>query len=118
MALLDATKVSRRKKTLSPEQISKLQKLAETLQGRPLPNVRVSEAQFVEKYFHPHLNVEWVDGEVAEQKQRRNPDVLFISKSRLADLHSTYFDGAPDLAMEIVSPDGVLRDLRDKFLAY
>jgi Uma2 family endonuclease len=51
-------------------------------------------------------------------KQRRNPDVLFISRNRENIIKHTHIDGAPDLVMEIVSPDSENRDRRDKFLAY
>jgi Uma2 family endonuclease len=51
-------------------------------------------------------------------KQRRNPDVLFISRNREKIIKHSYIDGAPDLVMEIVSPDSENRDRRDKFLAY
>jgi Uma2 family endonuclease len=52
------------------------------------------------------------------RRRRRVPDLLFISKPRLHLLKSTYLDGAPDLAIEIISPDSVSRDLRDKYLDY
>lgn len=49
---------------------------------------------------------------------RRIPDIAFISQAKLAGLAVTYFEGAPDLVIEIVSPDSVGRDWRDKFLEY
>lgn len=49
---------------------------------------------------------------------RRVPDVLYVSGRRLSSLHRTYFDGAPDLAVEIVSPDSEARDWREKYLEY
>lgn len=51
-------------------------------------------------------------------KQRRNPDVMFIAKSRGHIIKQTYIDGAPDLVMEIVSPDSEARDWRYKHNAY
>jgi Uma2 family endonuclease len=48
----------------------------------------------------------------------RVPDVMFIAKSRLGKLERTYFDGAADLAVEIVSPDSVDRDRSEKFSEY
>lgn len=54
----------------------------------------------------------------ASQRRRRVPDILFLSKDRASLLRSTYLDGAPDLAIEIVSPDSQSRDRREKFLEY
>lgn len=49
---------------------------------------------------------------------RREPDILFVRKSRLHLLKQTYLDGPPDLAMEIVSPSSESRDWREKYLEY
>jgi Uma2 family endonuclease len=54
----------------------------------------------------------------ARRKQRRVPDVMFISNARRQRIRSTYIDGAPDLIVEIVSPDSRNRDRRDKYFAY
>lgn len=150
----------RRSGPISEEELQRFWDLAEQLQGRPLPGVRVTEKEFEARYWDEDLNAEWVDGEVivmapvsgehsdlniwllrlfcefvdhhdlgivraiefqirlAAVRQRRNPDVLFISKSRLSKLRPTYLEGAPDLAMEIVSPDSVARDWREKHEAY
>jgi len=50
--------------------------------------------------------------------RRRTPDVLFIAKRRLEIVHFNYADGPPDLVMEVVSPDSISQDFRDKFLDY
>ena len=50
--------------------------------------------------------------------QRRLPDVLFVSRDREHLFTRTYLDGPPDLAVEVVSPDSVDRDRREKFAAY
>jgi len=47
----------------------------------------------------------------------RGPDVSFVRKSRLQNLDE-YFDGAPDLAVEIVSPGDDASDLREKIQQY
>jgi Uma2 family endonuclease len=52
------------------------------------------------------------------QRRRRVPDILFIAKERLGLLRENHFEGAPDLAMEIISPDSRERDRRDKFADY
>ncbi len=45
---------------------------------------------------------------------RRIPDLMFLSKARLEIVREQYVEGAPDLVVEIVSPDSVARDWRDK----
>lgn len=49
---------------------------------------------------------------------RRIPDLMFISKGNKGQLKRTEFDGAPDLVVEIVSPDSVVRDWREKYFEY
>lgn len=49
---------------------------------------------------------------------RRMPDLMFISNERRHLLHAAHFEGAPDLAMEIVSDDSVERDWRTKYHEY
>ena len=51
-------------------------------------------------------------------RRRRVPDVLFITKERQHLLRPNHFEGAPDLAIEVVSPDSEDRDRRDKYLDY
>jgi Uma2 family endonuclease len=48
----------------------------------------------------------------------RVPDLLFVARERAHLIKETYLDGAPDLVMEIVSPDSVARDWREKYLDY
>jgi Uma2 family endonuclease len=50
--------------------------------------------------------------------RRRLPDVLFVSKARLGIVKENHVEGAPDLIMEIVSPESESRDWRDKYLDY
>ena len=49
---------------------------------------------------------------------RRVPELLFISNERLGIVQPNHLEGAPDLAMEIVSPDSVERDWREKYSEY
>lgn len=51
-------------------------------------------------------------------RRRRVPDVVFVAQSRLEIVRPTFIDGAPDLIMEIVSPDSVGRDWRTKYQEY
>jgi Uma2 family endonuclease len=49
---------------------------------------------------------------------RRVPDLLFVAKARADMIQPTLIEGAPDLIVEIVSPDSVERDWREKYLEY
>jgi Uma2 family endonuclease len=46
------------------------------------------------------------------------PDLAFVKADRVHLLKRGYVDGAPDLAVEIVSPDSVQRDYEDKRRLY
>jgi Uma2 family endonuclease len=48
----------------------------------------------------------------------REPDILFISNARQGNIERTHLKGPADLAIEIVSPDSVTRDRRDKYREY
>lgn len=47
-----------------------------------------------------------------------SPDVFFLSESRRHLMRPTYLDGAPDLVVEIVSPESQLRDKQEKLQNY
>jgi Uma2 family endonuclease len=142
----------------SSDDLADLWELAERLQGRPLPNVRLTEWQFEEEFRD--IKAEWVDGEViimapvsgehsdiniwllrlfsqivedgdlglvrgpefparfSSIRRWRSPDIMFIGKSKFSKLHPTHLDGAPDLVVEIISPDSGARDWRDKYSDY
>ena len=51
-------------------------------------------------------------------KLRRQPDVAFVSKSRLDIIRPNHIEGPPDLCIEVVSPDNPARDYRIKFNEY
>ncbi len=48
----------------------------------------------------------------------REPDLFFIKKENLHIVKPTFVKGAPDLAVEIISPESVERDTIDKFGEY
>jgi Uma2 family endonuclease len=52
---------------------------------------------------------------LGELRCRRVPDLFFVSKERLDRIQSNHFEGAPDLVMEIASPDSMARDWREKY---
>ena len=53
-----------------------------------------------------------------EEGPSREPDLLFISKENLENLSSKRFSGAPDLAVEIISPGSLYIDRDKKFREY
>jgi Uma2 family endonuclease len=48
----------------------------------------------------------------------REPDLVFVSNERAGIIGETYLSGPADLAVEVVSPDSVVRDRGDKFEEY
>ncbi|MCL4247117.1 MAG: Uma2 family endonuclease [Anaerolineae bacterium] len=48
----------------------------------------------------------------------RAPDAAYISKARAPELTSTYFKGAPDLAVEVISPNDKATDVQEKIDEY
>lgn len=49
---------------------------------------------------------------------RRVPDLIFVAKERMEIVQERFVQGAPDLAIEIVSADSMSRDWREKYLEY
>jgi Uma2 family endonuclease len=54
----------------------------------------------------------------ANVRRGREPDLLFILKRNLTNLKRNFLDGPADLAIEIVSPESVLRDRGAKYAEY
>jgi len=48
----------------------------------------------------------------------RSPDIIFVAKENLHRLTANYLDGAPDIAVEIISPESRGRDRGEKFYEY
>ncbi len=55
---------------------------------------------------------------LARERRGREPDLFFVAKSRLDRLEGSFFDGAGDLVIEIISPESIERDTVDKFGEY
>ena len=52
---------------------------------------------------------------------KRSPDISFVSKERLVGLKRLpkgFFDGAPDLVVEIISPDNTFEEIHNKIEEY
>lgn len=52
---------------------------------------------------------------------KRSPDVSFVSKERLKGLKRPprgFFEGSPDLAVEILSPGNTVEEIHDKIVEY
>ncbi len=77
----------------------------------------------VMRLFAEHFERGWVYGPEFQirfeaQHLRRVPDILFVSKEHADIIRPNHVEGAPDLVIEIVSPDSVVRDWREKYLEY
>lgn len=62
--------------------------------------------------FNPPFDVVFTTHEVVQ------PDLVFVSKEREHIITDANIQGAPDLAVEILSPSSVRRDWQDKFRMY
>lgn len=52
------------------------------------------------------------------EEETYQPDIIFISNERLAIIEETRINGAPDLVVEILSPNTGYYDLRSKYKVY
>lgn len=55
---------------------------------------------------------------LSRRNRYRIPDIYFVSHSREHIIEATMLREAPDLVVEIVSPDSAARDWRDKYYEY
>lgn len=51
-------------------------------------------------------------------RRGREPDIQFIAKTNLSRINRNFLDGPADIAIEIVSPESVLRDRGTKYAEY
>jgi Uma2 family endonuclease len=71
------------------------------------------EARNLGNVFGPEVLVR-----LPRQRRLRMPDLAFVSRARSDIVQSMRIVGAPDLIMEVVSPESVSRDWRDKYVEY
>ncbi len=74
--------------------------------------------EFVDRQSLGQALAEPVQIRFARLRRRRSPDIIFIAAARSDIIRHAHIEGAPDLILEIVSPDSQSRDRRDKFLEY
>jgi Uma2 family endonuclease len=55
---------------------------------------------------------------IESAKSGREPDLLFVRRERAHLIEKTYLNGPADLVVEIVSPESVERDRKEKFMEY
>jgi Uma2 family endonuclease len=55
---------------------------------------------------------------LSRRRRFRIPDILFVAKDREGIIEPTMLRAPPDMVVEIVSPDSVSRDWRDKYTEY
>jgi len=51
-------------------------------------------------------------------RRSREPDIFFVRREKLPRLKETFFDGSPDVIVEIVSPESHTRDYKVKYMEY
>lgn len=103
---------------------------AEYIDGEVIVHSPVSNRQsristflssIIQFYIDQHnLGIIWADNFQVRPRPglRRIPDLIFISAENQVVVTNSEVDGAPDLVVEIVSPDSVERDWRVKYLEY
>jgi Uma2 family endonuclease len=85
--------------------------------GRIAMNIGVSLAQFVRTHGLGAVYAAETGFKIASDPDTvRAPDAAFVSEARLKTMASQrgYWPGAPDLAVEVVSPDDTYVDVQDK----
>jgi Uma2 family endonuclease len=55
---------------------------------------------------------------LAPARSRRVPDTMFVQTSRESIIKPNHLEGPPDLIIEVVSPESIARDYREKYLDY
>lgn len=73
---------------------------------------------FVEHNHLGEIRTEPFTVKLPQQNVVYSPDIFFVADERLHLLQPTHFDGAPDLVIEIVSPESRRRDWGEKLENY
>lgn len=87
-------------------------------------NISAYLCGLIELYVRPRKQGVTCDSSTAftlKSGNKRSPDVSFISKERLQGvrrLPKGYFQGAPDLAVEVISPNNTFEEMHDKLVEY
>jgi len=97
----------------------------EVIVHSPVSNKHCRIATFLTTILQLHidqhqLGIVWADNFQVRPRPglRRIPDLIFVSVENQVVVTNSEVDGAPDLVVEIVSPDSVERDWRVKYLEY
>ena len=56
--------------------------------------------------------------EIDDEIIGREPDIFFVSNEKSDRLMKQFYDGAADLVIEVISPESITRDTKDKFEEY
>ena len=73
---------------------------------------------FVKQYNLGRVLVAPFEVHLASHSRPVQPDVLFVRAERWPETRLAYFEGAPDLIIEVISPSSVRLDRVVKFTAY
>lgn len=75
-------------------------------------------AQFIRHGRFGELLAEPMQVRLGDPARRRSPDLFFVAAHCKEIIREICVDGAPDLIVEIVSPESVARDWREKYVEY
>jgi Uma2 family endonuclease len=75
-------------------------------------------SNYADHYQLGELHSEPMQVRFGELRRRRSPDFFFVADARKHIIKKAHIEGAPDLIVEIVSPDSQSRDRREKYEEY
>lgn len=75
-------------------------------------------AQYVEDKGYGKVLPAPFQMKLANVQRGREPDVMFVTSEHLSRLQRNYLDGPADIAVEIISPESILRDRGAKYGEY